>query len=464
MLRSLKITYGSYTVGSDQQTAILDGGYSIQATEDGDVVTFAAIIVASSDATFASKVSALEAAFATPRQLLKIEQGSSTLRSWDPSDNSGFNAAPQAIKDQHAADTGRTRRYLITVVVQHPPLLSGQNGRRKASVRLAYGPQEKIEVLFAGEYTAVSSNSALAQYRAQFDTYAAAFLTGLGGVFEKVEEVLVEDDPNKVLQYQTKFREIIFAQVAGTTNVAAIVEHTVLLSSSLEAPGDWNPDTVRLTDVEASYDCYVKKSTTNLAALWRNTLRPYVIGLAQSTYSPKAIALVADTPSFDLANNHISARVRLKVAVGTNNILEARVQEEIADEGGHVFTEPWDGQDFSAYVDKAPVVRERTITKHFRVLGGSSTPKTYKPRATTGWVFVRGLGRTSPESLGTKDAEQMQTTLVDEIVTERFVVSPRGGGGGGGGAFDVPGGVFIDGSDGSGAFDAPGGVLFGPGV
>lgn len=450
--RELKITYGSYTISGDSQNALLQGGYEKTGGETTDVFSFVAVIVASGESDFASKVAAFELAFSTPRALLKIELGSATLHSYDPSANTGFNSAPAFTMTPKPVNNNRSREYAVTVAVDKPTTLSGQNGRRNAHVRISYENTDKIHVLFTGEYTASGSNSARAQFDAYFETYATAFLTALTGTFERRAKDLDQDDANKVVKYSVEYCEILTDQGA-TRDVSAIVNHSLALAAAIEAPGDASKDVVRLTDVTATYSCEVVKTTTDLASLWEEQLKFFVIDRAKAAYNPKSLCIEASQVVYDVEASRLAASLRFKMAIGSTNVIESEITETIADSGGNVVTEPHDGQDFSGYVDKAPAIRLKTTTERMRVLGGASPSKTL---GTGGWVFVSGVSTASPKSLGTKDGPAMAQTEWTRSVTVRYVVPPKSGGGGGIGS-GLPGGIV------GGFGPGPGGTVEGIG-
>lgn len=482
--RTLKLTYGTYVVGGDSDDALLDGGYQIVGSSDADgnavdVVTFAAIILSNTDLNWAIKVQAFETAFSTPRLKLTATQNSAILLSRDPaagsSGNTGFNAAPSYRKDQHAADTGRSRRYLVTITIPRPTTLS-TSGRRSASYSVDYDTSRRIVVTFRGQYTAVGANDAKAQYDSASGTYFAAVLAGITGTFEKVREETKLDDAGKVLDYVVVYHEILFRQTASAVDDTNIVEHSVSFAKALDAPGDWGADTVRLTDVLATYECSVNKADTAIEALYRGSLRQFVVDQAQEAFSPIQMTVENESVTFDRTQNKIAAVLRIKMAIGTSNLIAADVEQELTDDPGKVFTEPWDGQALSAYVDAGPGARYRRTTKRFLVLGGASLKKwisgggpevdfgvlpTNGGNATgggeriavgppggspggpgyvdagvdvggsssTGWQLLPSSSSVAPKSIGmTLDGgKQITVTLYTETKNERYVVKPKGG-------------------------------------
>lgn len=502
--RKLKITYGSYTVGGSSQDAILDGYHTLDKTVDKDgrglmVVSFAAILTASSDSAFATKVAAFELAFSTPRQLLKIENSSTTLLSLDPTSgtNTGFNAAPSFRKDEHVANTVRTRRYLVTVSVELPSQISGNNGRRGSSVEISHGPQDRLLVTFRGEYTAAGSNTARAQYNAQAATYFAAFLLGLTGTFEKVSEITNEDDANKTLTYTTVYQEILFDQSSGGRDDSTIIDHTIRVASSLDSPGDWGSETRRLTDVVVQYTAFVIKTTTTLTSVWES-LKEYVISYAEGLVGGEAVALEGEAVDTDPSVNRIAATIRLKCAVDTSNLLEAVVQQSLSDRGGKAIIPVHDGTPFGAYVHDGPGTRFRTTRKQFLVKGGAPLDKFIgegegsfwgvgfgnggvgteiggahgqpgsgagggsggdginaglQPSggATTGWILVGGDSSVAPATLG-RNGRTINVTRYESTKIEQWVTAPQRGGGGGGNGINA------------GLFAGPGGSYFGAGI
>lgn len=198
--RELSVVYGSTTVGGAAEVH-LDGPVRIRRNYETTTVDFVAVIDDSaSAAAHGTAVRALEQAFRTPRQRLRVLLGGVELLDLDPSDGSGYNASA-SISDLERGWSGRSRFYAVTITAQTPADLSGLNGLRDAQVELVVDRQGVKTVTLAGRYTDVGGTGARAAHDADVATWAGAQLTAIDGsatweLIDRPAEVTDEDDRN----------------------------------------------------------------------------------------------------------------------------------------------------------------------------------------------------------------------------------------------------------------------------
>jgi hypothetical protein len=374
--RELSIVYGSLTVGGTSDY-LLDGSIKIRQSveyQSASVTFLVTYAGAASEAAFAAAVAAVETAFSTPRQRLQVLQGSTTLADYDPSQNTGFNAAPRARKLAGPSDTGRSRTWEVTIDVDRPASLSGQGGRREATVNVERSPSRRRLVTFSGTYTALGSNGARAQYEASIDAYVATVLVSLGGTYELVNEPqAVADDTDKVLDYTRQYREILLAQSAAATNDADLVESRLSWTRVRVAPGDSRVRGVlpsRLQELVVHYDAWVL-GTTDLRSKWEGTVRPWVLQHALSASGASAGAIVYEDPGLDYSDRKIGATLRV-LAVFGGALLEGSVVTRETRDLGLAPASVWGQSAHSRYMFQGPATSLRTVATTTRELGSSA--------------------------------------------------------------------------------------------
>jgi hypothetical protein len=299
--------------------------------------------------------------------------GSSTLIDLDPSVNTGFNAQPTIRKTAGDLDTARSRKYAISVVVELPADLAGQDGRVESSVTLQYDPNRKRTLTISGTYTALGGNSAFAQYSASIGAYQATVQSAFGGTWEIVTESVTHDDTNKNVQFSRMFREIIFNQGQGILDDPAVVEQQISYSRLVDRPGD-SPHSsgkvARLDTIQMQANMFIDKNVTmDLRGKYETGLRQYLIQLAFNTFSSSTGALVAESPQFDFHENKIQVSMTFRM-VGSSNILQYTKTVQIAVEEGLTIIPVWEKK-LSKHVFQGSANKIRTTTDSEIRLKGS---------------------------------------------------------------------------------------------
>lgn len=390
--RELSISYGGFSVGGSTARQVTDYPMVESAYENG-VFEFSFITSAATAAAFQTEIAAVEAAFRKPRQDLTVTYGSGNTVSWKQSDNTGFDANPVITKRGDIGDSGRSRRYWVRIEFGLPADNVSTSFRRYSTVSINYSPTRIRTVTINGVYTANSTDGttgSIAQYLAQIATYATTVLSGISASasWEKISEPDVSrNETDKVTQFTTVYREIIFNQAQGVVNNAAIVNPTLTISREREAPGDSDgiklkfatsvggggtqvqPFGVQVGSAGAAtrpitlnvvYSCGVDYTATqDLTGLWTNTIRPFIINTVKALGSK--VVLVNEKPNYGEYDNTFSASMQFLSYEST--IFQQTVEVEDSTFFGKSLVGVWDKNPFAKYKFQSTATRTKTITE-----------------------------------------------------------------------------------------------------
>jgi hypothetical protein len=326
--RDWKIVYGSVTIGgvASGTDYHLFRKHELDISYPVAVVEFDVLVTAATDAEYDSRVTALVAEFRTPRQKLEIILGSQTIYTYDPgaATNTGFDARPSISKPESEFDTARSVLFRCRVEVDLPADLSGQAGRREASVKLRTLDSGKRQVEFVGVYTALSTALARAQYEAQIDTYCDGINTGIDGTATWAQldtEEAEANDTNKVLSYRRLYEEVIYDESNSATNDTALIGPLLQIEvGEVAAPGGAADSSTRPgREITLAYRVAVDKDT-DLKTKWDSTIRPYLIEEMRNL-AGGSIVLLNLTPRYDPTNNRLTAMARARCYSGTSRVM-----------------------------------------------------------------------------------------------------------------------------------------------
>ena len=416
--RELTVTYGGVAFGGSSARQI-DGFTIVDKDYTTAVFEFSFITSASSAAAFATECSTVEAAFRKPRQDLTVTLGASTLLSLKQSDNTGFDANPDIVKQGDIGDTGRSRFYHVRIEFGLPADNLSLNFRRFSTINVDYSPERQRTVTITGTYTANSSDGvtgSFATYLANGPTYFTSVLTGIdaSASWEKVGEPQVErNETDKVTNFTVIYKEILIAQSLGATNDAGLVDPTFSIVRDRIAPGDsassslgfggggqfstgsggvdtgvmvggGNPGStttasIRPTVLTATYtvgiDATVIKGLQNMMDKWTNTIRPLIIQQV-SVAAGGGVILLEEAPNFgDLYKNQFSANMTFHNY--TSSILSQRITVSDQTNEGKSLRFVWSGDPYDYYEYAAGKVRLKTITEEREEVTGISDTNTY---------------------------------------------------------------------------------------
>ena len=178
--REISITYGSYTIGAG--TGLHPVG-NLRFSQDYDSASFSCdfAVISTAPAALTGLVNTAQAALRKPRQDLEVTLGGVALVSWKPSANTGLDTEPSCEKIGQPTDSGCRQDLRMTVRCGLPADNLDLAGRRTSTISIDYDDSRRRTLRIEGEYTALSTNTATAQYASAISAYCTAVLTAQGG-------------------------------------------------------------------------------------------------------------------------------------------------------------------------------------------------------------------------------------------------------------------------------------------
>lgn len=412
MARLVKITYGSLVLGKDQTDTsyVLTDVYTVSSGYTEFSFVAEVVVRNATRATFLASEAALIAAFKLPDQKLEVFLGSTTRHTFDPAVNTGFNARATATRIGDQLNNANMAHYRISVVVQLPADLSGRDGRQTSTVTVESTAAGKRTVVIEGTYTALSSNSALAQYTASGATYCDGVITALTGTFNLISQGgslgggFSYDDQNKVLRFRRVYEEVLYRESLAGGDHASIKGAQINIDRTTPenrgAPGF----SVRpLERLRASYSATIDRSVTDIAGLYQSTVRPLLLAELQNV-SGGTVVVVGETPSYVPTENLL--RVVLDVAAdlgGSFYSASLRTQDYLRH--GKILVPVWSDDPYARDLYKGPATHVKTITR-FTVAkvgggaGGSGVEERFQIPVLAGFEEVEQLRDESREHVG----------------------------------------------------------------
>jgi hypothetical protein len=364
--RELSVVYGSTTVGGGTEY-LLEFPLSIRKDYIDFEIRFPFVLTATSGADFASQIDAVEDAFREKNNRVQVLQDGNTLFDANPADNSGFNTTAEISKiGTEGADSGRSRRYEVTIRGQLPADETGKSGRQDSTIELGEDSARRQTVTISGRYTALSSNDARAQYDASIAAYASTVLTAIdsSATFELIDEMTTNDDEDKNLDFVRVYREILYNQSSGTLDDTSIVSDVIRVSRVEDRPGDTpigNPK--RLIQLNCTYTAWIDKTeSTDLESKWENTIRGYLVDTVADSIQSGSKAVVVSAPDYNFSENSISATLTIWARNGSS-VIEMRKSTTYDTNFGIQVRNVHADDPFAAYEYQGP--GERLITEEY---------------------------------------------------------------------------------------------------
>jgi len=254
--RALAIVYGT---GGTQQTIggtsklVLDGVYKLDLKYATGSFKCRFWVAETTDADFIATCQAIEANLTLPRQRLQIQLNGVNQEDFNPnagpSGNTGFNQRVQLTKPDDPMNTTRTRVYEWLCEWDRPAVLTGQSGRLESTVDLAVEPGGRRRLRISGTYTALTTNSARAQYAAAIGTpaynggtgtgYIGTLTSGFGGSWEIVNTPqAAADDTNKILRFSVDLRDLLLNESVQLLHDPDLTDQFLTVRRTWIAPGD----------------------------------------------------------------------------------------------------------------------------------------------------------------------------------------------------------------------------------
>jgi hypothetical protein len=419
--RELVITYGSLVI-STANSRFIDGKIQISKDYARTSVTFSFVINQTTEANFATEINTIEAAFRAPFRDLVIAQGAQTIIALKPSDNSGLNTKPTIAKSDSMADTGRSRRYTVTVECDMPADNVASylaNGLRESAINIGYSSSGRRTITISGVFTALSGNTARQQYEAIIDSYATSILTAIGGNYELADKPRTEaDGTNKLLSFTHIYDELIYSQAGSSLDDPDLIRQQFSMGLIKNYPGD-TPDrnVQRMVTVSASYDVSVNKSVTDLKGKWER-IKTWIVTTVKNAFSITSVALIDEDVSINNDDNRITARLTLRGATRHADIIEHQITYSLETIFGKVLVPVWSGDSLVKYAYQGPATRRLTVSATGKLRGEKILPaeeSLIKGGILTGGTVIQVSSRSDSRPL--KIGQEPYTYTITEFST-----------------------------------------------
>lgn len=459
------ITYGSRSVGGSNGTFQLHGPYVIEKHYDSFRLVFDVIVVGTSHADLKTQSDNLETDFRkrlTHGQTLVVNISGNN---WTYTVGTNLLKVKSSIAKTGNQDTdkGFSRAYTVSIEAELPA--DQDAGLRDVEVLVEYSPSRQKTVTMRGTYTAASGNNAKAQYLAQFDAEATAYLAAIDPscTWELVtENYTIDRERNGVTPnphtciFHRQYVQLIVAQSQSLVDDLVIKDHRISFTDLSTYGGDASPNVYRLRRVIGNYDCAVDMTQSqDLQDVYLNKVRPHIRALFQQTYRPSTFAVEDQRISIDRTTNRISVALQFYYQTeGAAGVVELAQSVAYREARQIDYTPVHDGNELTAQADVGFMVLERVWNVTAVVLGGVG-PKTRiyggssdglwggvfgiegpGQRGNTssvnqdGWNVIASTSQASPAWIGDPSQEQILVTTLVESVTERYTQKPTGTAGG----------------------------------
>lgn len=433
MARLLKIVYAGLTIGKDQSDSSyhLTGKYSIDESYDAFAITFEVHVANATRADFLTAEAALRAAYRKQDQALTVALGATNRHSYDPSNNTGFRARAKCTKVGGKRDTANGATFRCSVVVRLPADQTGRDGRREGRVVVDTSPSGRKRVTISGDYTALSSNSAKAQYEAAIATWQASILADISGTFELTANRYEYDEQNKELSFVRVLEEVVLRQGLSATNVASLVSpRLVIRKQTRQLEGSPELNVRPLIGVAVDYETWVDKAeTTDLPTLYATTIRPLILAEVYAVASAGAAAIVREQPSFDRTDNRIAVSMDLQLDPGAQ-FYQGRITVRDAIRHGVVLLPVWDEDRWARDGYQGPGSHVKTFTRTTVGRPGAARGRLGIPPRLPGFVEIEQLRDVDRFDMGTVGdtipIEAVVHTFVFERANVEGLVEPEG--------------------------------------
>lgn len=378
----LTITYGGREVGGESAYQI-HGPHAIDKRYSSLRISFDIVVVATSFETLESLSTAIETDFRK-----RLTTGETLVLDIDGTEitytvgTTILRVTSSIVKAANpAVDVGYSRAYTVTIEGELPADASLDAGLRDVEVNVSLSASRQKTVTMRGVYTATSAGTALARYTAAFDARAEDFLTLIdsGATWELVGESYTLDretdgsgDPSPhTVGFTRQYVELLENQSAAALNDTDIRDHRVTFTDLSSYPGDSAENLIRLHRVVASYDCAVDvDQTTNLQTVFTDKVRPHLVALFETNFTPQVFGVEEQRVSYDETSNRMSvSMVIVYKAEGGEQIVEVQQSMTIRETRTIDYTPVHGSNELAAHADVGWATKERIWNRTAIVLG-----------------------------------------------------------------------------------------------
>lgn len=429
MARLIKISYAGLTIGlgGDASIVLIDK-YRVSSSYTTFSIEFDVVVRNATRATFLTAEAALLAAYRKDDQDLDVELGGTDRHSFTHSGNTGFNSRSNCTKVPDELSTANSAHYRCSVTVQLPADLSGRSGRQSSEVRVDATPAGKKTIRISGTYTALSSNSATAQYAAAADTYCDGVITAVGGgdTFNLLTpKGFTYDDQNKVLRFERVYQEVFFRESTSGADSAAL--KGAQLNIDRTSPESKSPSGFGarpLEQVRASYSAFVDSDqTTDIKSLYESTVRPLILA-ELGNFGGGTVVVIRETPSYDPTENMIRAVVEAAVDL-SGGIYAGTLQIEDFIRHGVILVPVWTDNPFDRDQYQGPASHVKRVTRF--TVSRSSVPERLMIPDLPGFVEMEQTRARATEHVGVHQDGFEVIQATHSFMFERADVGSGGG-------------------------------------
>lgn len=463
----ISITYGSTEVGGSTSYQ-LHGAYVLDKSYQTIRLVFDVIAVGADLAGMVALADALEDGFRARLvngDVLKITVDSDTTWTYTQGSTILNCVASIAKSGNPETDHAASRAYTVTISGDLPADATADAGLRDIQVQVHRDAARRRTVSVRGTYTSTASGDAQTLYLAAADTVAQPYLTLVGpsSTWEMVDEGYDLDrhkdgntpDPN-ICNFSQQWVELLVAQSQAGTDETLVRDHRVLFTRLSAYHGSFPSALRHMERVICNYDCAVDiDETTDLQGTFDDTIRPHVLSLFQTNFSPTQFAVEEQRASFDETAKRLSVSMQIiYVPNGASNVVE--VSQSVAyREQRHIdYTPTHDPDELSMYADTGWATVERVWTRsavalgadtprlrigqwsteglagHIESMGSTRSPDESNSSNAVrreGWNIVSSTSQVTPSYIGMPDDTQILVTALTETVIERYHRNPGNG-------------------------------------
>ena len=472
----LTITYGDITIGGDSSYR-LNGPYVIDRSYENFRLVVPVVVLASDLDDLWSKCDALETKFSrplAPQTPLVIRMGTSE---WEYTIGSEMLSAEASIlkTGDPATDRGNSRGYTITIVGDLPADTGG-GGLRELQVSADADASGLWSVTFRGFYSSTDATDALSNYKNQFDGVANSYLSTIASTseygsiawelvhenFELPYERRRSTDPRLAhVQFFRQYQQV-FSNQSSTKNDSRIADHRVTFALMHSGVGDSREDVQRLQRVTCNYDAaIVGYESEDPHEIAEDVVKPHIVDLFQSEFSPSTYGLEDFRLSFSPSQNRIGVQATFVFTTSGNNILELSWSCAYREQRNVDYTYLHDNNTLAAVANAGFDVIERVWTRTMMIEGGyAPTSRIWRNGAgdepfndslpdnagagedlsgpdgrglnelqAEGWNIISNNSQVTPKYIGvTDEGEQVLVTVVQDVIVERYTEKGSGRG------------------------------------
>jgi hypothetical protein len=387
--RELAITYGGLTVGGAQTKMVIHDRF--QHSRDSEALTahiaFDLLITGTTTADFVQRCQLVETAFSQPYKACVGSVGSTLMFAY--SDAPVDLCYPKIEKSGEEIDTGRSRLYKVSIDVQRKSRDVSTAGLHEFSVDISEIASQRRTLTIGGAFTAASGSGARAAYEAAIDTLASSIISDIGGTFERISTERADRDiTDHKCEFSVVYRELIFNQLGGSPDNAAVIEQSVVIrrerfgaddSDRLPSIGGGGggtsgspgaSDVRRMERLNVTYNAWVQKDT-DPHSLWPEPLRTFLSArINEIKEEGDGMAIIEESHDVSPDDNRLSARMVVMIAV--SDVIERRTSVHDNDADDQRLVKIWDGKRFSRHVYDVPTDLTRTVTERSLMNGDYS--------------------------------------------------------------------------------------------